>query len=197
MGVKKFIFASSSSVYGNSNTLIQHETDRLCPTNPYAVSKLAAEAALTSVALGGNTELIIIRPFTMYGDYMAFGDDALVIGKFLQAWENEDPLFIHGNGEQSRDFLHAWDACKGIELIIEHGRHGDIFNLGTGESVTIKQLADIVSQKQVLVPDRKGSVERTQADISRLRALGYKPTVRVLDWLTEQVDERKLKEIIT
>jgi nucleoside-diphosphate-sugar epimerase len=82
-------------------------------------------------------------------------------------------------------------------LIVEHGRHGDIFNLGTGESVTVKQLADIVSQKQILVPDRKGSVERTQADISRLRELGYKPTVRVLDWLTEQVDERKLKEIIT
>jgi len=197
VGVKKFILVSSSSVYGNNNTLRQHETDRLCPTNPYAVSKMAAEAALTAVAQGGNTELIIVRPFTMYGDYMDFGDDALVIGKFLRAWENEDPLFIHGNGEQSRDFLHAWDACKGIELIIEHGRQGDIFNLGTGESVTIKQLADVVSQKQVLVPDRKGSVERTQADISRLRALGYKPTVRVLDWLTEQVDERKLKEIIT
>lgn len=196
-GVKKFIFVSSSSVYGNNNTLCQNETDRLCPTSPYAVSKMAAEAALTAVADGGNTELIIVRPFTMYGDYMNFGDDSLVIAKFLKAWEEGEPLFIHGTGEQRRDFLHAWDACKGIERIVEAGQHGDIFNLGSGESVSIKQLADIVSQKQILVPDRKGSVIRTEANINKLKSLGWKPTVRVLEWLTEQVDERKLKEIIT
>ena len=194
VGVKKFILVSSSSVYGNNNTLRQHETDRLCPTNPYGVSKMAAEAALTAVAQGGNTELIIVRPFTMYGDYMDFSEDALVIGKFLKAWEDNQPLFIHGTGEQSKDFIHAWDACRALELIIEQGKHGDIFNIGTGETVTIKQLADVVSQKQILVPDRKGAVERTHADISRLKELGWKPTVRILDWLTEQVDERKLRE---
>ena len=196
MDVKKFIYVSSSSVYGNNNTLIQHESDRLCPTNPYAVSKMAAEQALIVQSQDRPTELVIVRPFTMYGDYMDFGDDALVIGKFLNAWEKNEPLFIHGTGNQSRDFIHANDAVQGLKLIINHGRHGDIFNLGTGESVTIKQLADVVSQKQIMVPDRKGPVLRTEADISRLRSIGFKPRIRVLEWLTEQVDERKIKETI-
>ena len=195
--VKKFIYVSSSSVYGNNNTLRQHETDKLCPTNPYAVSKLAGEAALTVQAQGQDTELIIVRPFTMYGDFMDFGEEALVIAKFLKAWEEGEPLFIHGNGEQRRDFIHALDAIQGLKLIIEHGRHGDIFNIGTGESVSIKQLADVVSQKQILVPDRKGPVIRTEADISRLKKLGFKPRVKVLEWLTDQVNEHTIKEIIT
>ena len=196
MGVKKFIYISSSSVYGNNGTSRQTETDRLCPTNPYAVSKMAAESALRVQADDGDTELVIVRPFTMYGDYMDFGHDALVIGKFLTAWEKDEPLLIEGDGEQRRDFLHASDAVAGLQLIVEQGRNGDIFNLGTGESVSVNQLADVVSQKQIRVPARRGHVEYTEADITRLKQLGYAPKVRVLDWLTQCVDEYKLKEII-
>lgn len=197
MSVKKFIYISSSSVYGNNGSTIQKETDPLMPTNPYAVSKMAAEHALRVQAQDHSTELIIVRPFTMYGDYMDFGKEALVIGKFLTAWEQDEPLMIEGTGQQRRDFIHADDAVEGLKLIIEHGHHNDIFNLGSGESVTVRELADLVSQKQILVPERRGAVFSTHADISRLRALGFKPRVRIKEWLTECVNEYKIKETIT
>lgn len=194
-GVKKFIYISSSSVYGNNGTQIQKETDPLKPTNPYAVSKMAAEAALTVQSTDGPTELIIVRPFTMYGDFMNFGEHSLVVGKFLSAWEKDEPLLLHGGGLHSRDFIHSSDAVDGLKLIIEHGRNGDIFNLGFGESVTIKELADIVSSKQIVVPDRKGAVDVTHADITKLKTLGFSPKVRILEWLTSCVDDYKLKEV--
>lgn len=191
MGVKKFVHFSSSSVYGNNGTEVQSEDSTLCPTNPYAVSKLASEWALR-VLTPAPTELIIVRPFTMYGNHMALGENALVIGKFLEALENNEPLMLHGNGEPSRDFLHASDAVMGIRLIIEHGKDGDIFNLGTGRSVSVKQLADCVSSKQVLAPNRRGAVDRTCADITKLRALGFNPQIDVLEWLTAEADNVKL-----
>ena len=194
MGVKKFVYFSSSSVYGNSLNPVQAETDLLSPTNPYAVSKMAAEAALTAQSLKGSTELIIVRPFTMYGEYMNFGTYSLAIAKFLTAMSKDIPLSIDGDGTQTRDFVHASDAIAALELILQHGKNGDIFNIGTGTTVSIQELADTISSAQVRVPDRVGAVRSTCADISRLSALGYTPKVRVLDWLTEQVKEYKLNK---
>jgi len=193
MGVKKFIHISSSSVYGNNGKQVQKETDPLMPTNPYGVSKMAGEWALYVQSQRANTELIIVRPFTMYGDFMDYGTNALVIAKFINAWEKGEPLILHGSGEQRRDFLHVSDAVQGLKLIIEHGEHGDVFNLGTGKSVSIKQLADCVSSKQILGPDREGAISVTHADITRLRNIGYTPNVNVLEWLTNHIEELKLK----
>jgi len=193
--VKKFIHFSSSSVYGNNGTDTQTEDSPLCPTNPYAVSKVASEMALRVQAEGGKTELVIVRPFTMYGDYMDWSEDALVIAKFLTALKEDEPLMLHGNGTPTRDFLHSSDAVMGIKLIIEHSKDGDIYNLGTGRSVSVKQLADCVSDRQVLAPNRRGAVERTCADTSKLRALGFNPQIDVLDWLTDKANDLKIKSL--
>lgn len=193
-GVKKFVYFSSSSVYGNSTNKQQRETDLLSPTNPYAVSKMAAEMALGVQTLRGSTELIVVRPFTMYGDYMSYGNYSLAIAKFLKARERNQPIIIEGGGTQTRDFVHASDAIAALELIVEHGRAGDIYNIGTGTTTSIKTLADIVSDQQVQAPARIGAVKRTCADISRLQALGYKPKIKIKEWLTERVKEIKLNE---
>lgn len=193
-GVKKFIYFSSSSVYGNSDKPVQSETDLLSPTNPYAVSKMAAEMALRTQSLRGKTELIIVRPFTMYGDYMNFGTYSLAIAKFLKALEKDEPLLIDGNGTQRRDFVHASDAIAALDLIIEHGTNGDIFNIGTGSTVSIKEIADVVSPKQIRVPNRIGAVQSTCANISKLTALGYQPNVNLIQWLTTEVNEYKLNK---
>lgn len=195
MRVKRFIYVSSSSVYGNNGCDIQRESDPLMPTNPYALSKMAAEMALKIQQQKGGPELIIVRPFTMYGDYMDFGPDALVIAKFLNALDREEPLMLHGGGTQSRDFLHVSDAVKGMKLIIDHGEQG-CYNLGSGCSVSIKELADVISSRQVIVPDRIGAVRKTHADISKLRQLGYDPKISVISWLQELMDDIKIKEII-
>lgn len=196
IGVKKFIYISSSSVYGNNGTYRQHETSPLCPTNPYAVSKMAAEHALKVQSSEGSTELITVRPFTMYGDYMDFGEDALVISKFLTASRKGEPLLLHGGGSQRRDFIHSSDAVDGLIKILNRGIHGDVYNLGSGESISIKELADAISPKQIITPERRGAVQITEADISRLKCLGFKPKVRILEWLTQCVEEYKLRELI-
>lgn len=191
-GVKKFIYFSSSSVYGNSDKPIQSETDLLSPTNPYAVSKMAAEMALGAQSVKGDTELIIVRPFTMYGDYMNFGRYSLAIAKFLKAYSKGEPLSIDGDGTQRRDFVHASDAIAALDLILHNSKHGDVFNIGTGTTVSIQEIADVISPKQVLVPDRLGAIKLTCADISKLQALGYQPKVKLLDWLTQQVKDFKI-----
>ena len=193
-GVKKFIYFSSSSVYGNGVDGASKETDRLFPTNPYAVSKAAGEMALTAQTIKGEMELIIVRPFTMYGEHMNYGRYSLAIAKFLRMAQEGNPLMIDGTGEQRRDFVHVSDAVQALELIMEQGRNGDIYNIGTGQTVSVQELADAVSQRQVRVPDRIGAVGVTCADITRLQALGYLPTIKVLDWLTTKVKELKLKQ---
>ena len=193
-GVKRFVFISSSSVYGNNGTDIQTEDSPLIPTNPYAVSKMSAEHALRVQKLMGKTELIIVRPFTMYGDYMNLGPNALVIGKFIKARDEGQPLQLDGGGTQTRDFLHASDAVEGMKLIVEQGADGEVYNLGTGRAVMIRELADLISPKQVVTPRRRGHVERTQADITKLTKLGYEPKVFVLDWLTELMSYSKVVE---
>ena len=191
-GVKKFVYISSSSVYGNISGP-QSESDALGPTNPYGVSKMAAEHALRVQAQRGDTELVIVRPFCMYGEFMDKGDEALVLSKFITAWAAGKNLVLDGGGRQTRDFIHATDAVKGLMLIAEQGKDGDIFNLGSGETVSIKELADIVSDQQVTGPFRIGHVKCTHANISKLAALGFESKVKVKDWLTTAMQELKLK----
>jgi nucleoside-diphosphate-sugar epimerase len=193
-GVNRFIYISSSSVYGNNGTQEQTEDSPLKPTNPYAVSKVAAEMALTVQATRGDTELIIVRPFTMYGDFMDYGPNALVIAKFLDALDKKEPLIIHGEGNQTRDFLHSSDAVTGLKLIIDYGRKGETYNLGTGITTSINELAEIVSYKQIKSTDRPGPVTVTCANIDKLKALGFMPQVSVTEWLTSRVKEIKLRE---
>lgn len=191
MGVKKLIHFSSSSVYGNQSGPLS-ETSSLHPTNPYAVSKAASEMALTALAPRGDTELIIVRPFTMYGDHMNFGQYSLVIASFLKALSKDVPLMLDGGGNQVRDFVHANDAIDALELIMEHGKHTEVYNIGTGQTVSIKELADIVSPKQIIGPERSGAVQSTWADISKIEQFGYSPKIKVKDWLTSLVTELKL-----
>lgn len=193
--VKKFIYISSSSVYGNNGQDLQTEDGPLNPSNPYAVSKLAAEWALkVQSQKAWITELIMIRPFTMYGPYMDYSDRALMIPKFLKCFVNDEPLLLHGDGSQERDFLFAGDAVKGIELIMMLGQRDNVYNLGSGVSYSVKQIADVISLKQVRTPDRLGPVRKTKADIQKLTALGFNPTVDVLQWITDQVNVFKQRK---
>lgn len=188
LGVKKFIYFSSSSVYGNNGWIPNKESDPLNPTSPYAISKMAAEAALTAQHNRlPKTELIIVRPFTMYGPFMERGKYSLVISKFIEAAQNNDPLLLDATGSQTRDFIHVNDAISALSLIIQHGKSGDIYNIGSGESVSIRELADIVSSKQVHTPPRIGHIEHTLADTSKLKELGWKPRIDVKTWLTNLV----------
>lgn len=188
--VKKFIYVSSSSVYGNNGQEVQTEDGPLNPSSPYAVSKLAAEWALrVQSQKAWITELIIVRPFTMYGAYMDYSDRALMIPRYMKALVDGHPLFLHGDGLQRRDFVHASDAVQAIELLIEKGQRDEIYNIGSGTSTGIKEIADAISTKQIKVPDRLGQVKSTLADITKLQKLGYEPKINVIEWISKQVEQ--------
>jgi nucleoside-diphosphate-sugar epimerase len=193
MSVKRFVYVSSSSVYGQTSGGPSKEEDPLLPTNPYGVSKMAAEHALRVQAQAGDTELIIVRPFCMYGEFMDRGPDGLVVARFLQDWVQGQSLKLDGGGSQTRDFIHASDAVKGLMAICEQGSAGATYNLGSGDTVSIKELADIVSSNQIETPQRLGHVDCTWADISKLQNLGFEPRVDVREWLTRAVADIKIK----
>jgi len=180
--VERFVYISSSSVYGIYQGK-QHERLPLKPINPYGVSKMAAESALMVQSQCGDTELLIARPFTMYGDFMDYGVNALVIAHFLHAWKNNQALILQGGGTQQRDFVHASDAVHALRLIMDIGIADEIYNIGSGQSVSIKMLADTISSKQVITSPRLADVPSTWGDITKLSALGFSPQIDVLHWL--------------
>lgn len=187
--IKKFIYISSSSVYGNNGQEHQTEDGPLIPTNPYAVSKLAAEWALRVQSQKvWITELIIVRPFTMYGPYMDYSERALMIPKFFKCFVNDEPLLLHGDGSQQRDFLFSADAVRGIEILMLQGSRDTVYNLGSGVSYSVRQIADAISPKQVRTPDRLGPIRSTRADISKLTQLGFEPMTDVIRWITDQIE---------
>lgn len=189
-GVKTFVYLSSSSVYGAGSTP-QREDQAINPCDPYSVSKAAAEMALRVQASIGTTKLLIARPFNMYGRGQANGTYSMALGKFLNAYRNGKPLQIHGTGEQRRDLLHISDAVNAFLLIAEKGQHGEVYNVGSGSSVSIKELAEMISGNHEHVDARLGVQFDTLADISKIQALGFIPHKRVGYWLLDYltVDE--------
>lgn len=181
-GVEKFLYFSSSSVYGNNGEDIQSEEQPLCPTNPYALSKMSAEMSLKMFA--DKTKLIIARPFTMYGTTMPLVHNALVIGKFIHAYKNNKPLTIDGTGDQKRDFISVDDAVDAVLLLLELANTGT-YNIGTGKSISIKDLADLFEHKTLFGPNRRGVEYDTCAEISKLRELGFNPQTNVMTWILE------------
>ena len=193
LGVKKFIHFSSSSVYGNSPVRIQVEDDQLFPTNPYSVSKQAGEQSLQLYAK--TTELIIVRPFTLYGETMdVTSPTALAIGKFIKAAKQGDPLVIHGTGLQRRDFLHVDDCVRAVLLLMSQGQVG-VYNIGSGQAVSIRHIADCISNRQVYTANRPGPEYDTCANTSKLKELGWRATVSVTDWLNIH-KEQSFKEFL-
>lgn len=187
LGVKRFIHFSSSSVYGNNNKKHQSETSPLSPVSPYAISKMAGEQSLKSYA--HSTQLLIVRPFTMFGETMELDQNALAIGKFIRAWTKDEPLILHSGGSQLRDFVHVDEALAGVLLLLDQVQLSGIYNVGFGSSVSIKQIADVISHRQVRSIGRPGPEYDVVADISKMRQLGYNPTTHVLDWLLDHKDK--------
>jgi UDP-glucose 4-epimerase len=191
--VENFLYVSSSSVYGDNGNNVQKETDHQSPTNPYAISKQAAEQLLLAYADQASTKLLIARPYTMYGKTMAQQHNALVIGKFIWAYRNNLPLVVHGSGDQRRDFILVDEAIEAMLLLLNRGHHKDIFNIGTGSNVSVLDLAHVLGVPIKHTEARPGPDYDTCADISKLKTLGFKPNVKVLDWLREH-KEQSFKE---
>ncbi len=183
--VKKFVFASSTAVYGDAKTLPLQENSILHPISPYAASKVAGEAYCSAFASCFGLETIILRFFNIYGLRSENSPYSGVITKFLQKIINGEVLTIDGDGEQTRDFIHVSDIVKAVILALEQeGLKGEVFNVCTGVPTSINQLADTlktVTGKNLNVkhgPARLGDIRSNYGDPTKTAEnLGFRAAV--------------------
>jgi nucleoside-diphosphate-sugar epimerase len=189
-GVQGFIYSGSSTYYGN-RPVPHRESDPPDLLNIYGLTKRVGEQYCLMFDKDFDLPCVVLRYFNVYGPRQPeTGAYALVLGIFLNRHANNQALEIHGGGEQRRDFVHVRDVVSANILAYEHVREkavrGQEFNVGSGENISVKQLADMISPHQVVTEGRKGDSVATLADISKIRcALGWSPQVSFADGLKE------------
>ncbi|MCF8464122.1 MAG: SDR family oxidoreductase [Flavobacteriales bacterium] len=192
--VKRFVYASSSSVYGDSLKLPKVEEHIGAPLSPYAASKFVNEVYAGVYALNYGIEVVGLRYFNIFGpNQKPDGPYAAVIPLFIDALLKGKSPFINGDGEQSRDFTFVENAVQAnIRGMFSQvpGAAGKVYNIGIGERTTINQLyfdlKDLVGSEinPTYRAPRKGDVQDSLADISKAKAyLGYNPQVSIKDGL--------------
>ncbi len=192
-GVKKFIFASSSSVYGLNEKIPFSENDLIGKTiSPYASTKLAAEQLCSNYSHLHGIECICLRFFTVYGPRQR---PDLAIHKFARQIMRGEPVHQYGDGTTRRDYTYIDDTIDGVLAAMKYSKPFDIFNLGESETVELRyliaQLEQILGRKaQVeILPQQAGDVPVTYADIAKARALlGYSPQTKIQDGLRKFAD---------
>lgn len=185
LGVKRFIFTSSSSVYGNQKTLPLKESLNPNPQNPYAFQKLLGEHYCKLYASIYNLPVIAFRLFNVYGPRMfSKGSYKLVFTKWLEQMEQGNPLTIFGSGKQTRDFTYITDVVDGLikGMSVDGKRVFEIINLGYGRQIEVKYLAKLFNRPINFLPERNYEEKFKQADITRAKkVLKWEPKVSVED----------------
>src|SRR5438128_1598980 len=193
-GVERFIFASSSSVYGASKTIPFSEDQHLTQTlSPYGATKIAGEFLCSTYSHLYQMRVVVLRYFTVYGPRQR---PDLAIHRFTQRIYGGQPIEQFGDGTTRRDYTYVDDVIQGTTAALHYqGPLFDIFNLGENETVQLKDL--IVALENALgkkakisqLPEQPGDMPLTCADISKARKLlGYNPTTRLSDGLPRFID---------
>jgi len=193
-GVKKVVYASSSSVYGDTGTAAKRENTMPNPQSPYAVTKLTGEYYCQVFQKVYGLPSVCLRYFNIYGPRQDPNSPyAAVIPIFIRRIYQGNPPVIFGDGEQTRDFTFIKDATEANILAAESDASG-VFNIGRSERVTINQLARLAiklvannSVEPVYDEPRPGDIRHSLADISKARTLGYNPRYSLEEGLRETV----------
>ncbi len=186
----RFVYASSSSVYGNGVTMPTREDALPQPASPYGVTKLAAEHLCHLYSAGYGVPTVALRFFTVYGPRQR---PDMACHRFIRAALAGEPLSLYGDGEQTRDFTFVADAVAATIAAGDQGRPGAVYNIGGGSRVSIRHVFEVIGQitgRSLDIqhgPDQKGDMRDTHADTSRARAeLGFAPATTLFDGLTAE-----------
>jgi UDP-glucuronate 4-epimerase len=179
-GVKRFFFASSSSVYGNNKKLPFHEDDAVeNPISPYAATKRAGELFCANYHKLFNIEIACMRFFTVYGPRQR---PDMAIHKFTKAIETSKEITMFGDGSTERNYTYVSDIVEGVLGLLQHHKGFGIYNLAGNGSITLKNLITLIGEKCGKKPlinqieMQQGDVDRTVADFTKLQNLtGYNP----------------------
>jgi len=181
--VPRLVFASSSSVYGQTDSKPSRETDPLCPSSPYGVSKLAAERLCLAYAArpGAATTVVALRYFTVYGPRQRRD---MAISRIMRAATSGRTVPLYGSGTQRRDFTYISDVVAAATAAATAAVRAEVVNVGSARSLSLADVLDTVAQiSGVPVPvlrkvAQPGDVDATAADLTKARALlGYEPQV--------------------
>ncbi len=185
-GVKRLVFAGSSSEYGNSQVLPKREDMRPAPITPYALQKWTGEQYCSMFTSLYGLETVSIRYFNVFGPRQAPDSPySGVISLFIKAFLNRQAPLIHGDGRQTRDFTYVTNVVDGVlRAATATGVSGEYINVATGGRVSLLELAralQLITGTDITPtfgPPRDGDVKDSQADIFKARKmLGYEPTV--------------------
>lgn len=182
-GVRKFVYAASSSCYGMATELPTTEQAPIRPEYPYALSKYLGESAALHWGQVYRLPVISIRMFNVYGPRVrTTGAYGALFGVFLAQKLHGKPFTVVGDGSQRRDFVYVTDVARAYLMAAESAESGQVFNLGAGDPQTINRLIELMGGDVVHVPKRPGEPDCTWADVGRIqRALGWKPEVSFPD----------------
>ena len=197
-GVKRLVYAGSSSAYGDTPTLPKVENMPALPRSPYAVAKLAGEQYCKAFSLIYGFETVVLRYFNIFGPRQDPASQySAVIPLFItKALAGESPT-IDGNGEQTRDFTYVENAVRANLLACTAAAgdvSGEVFNLGCGERISVKHLWEAIQKatgtdvESVSGPAREGDVRDSLASLDKIQAnMGYESTVSLAEGLSRTV----------
>ena len=188
--LERFVYASTSSVYGDEATIPMREDQRLQPVSPYGVSKLAAEHLGHLYHVNHGVPFVALRYFTVYGPRQR---PDMGFHRFFTAALDGRPLTRYGDGEQTRDFTFVADAVTATASAGTRGVPGRVYNVGGGSRVTVNHVFEIIGRlvgSPVTIdqqPPQKGDMRDTYADTTRAAAeLGFAPSVTLEQGLAEE-----------
>jgi UDP-glucose 4-epimerase len=190
--LERFVYASSSSVYGDEVAIPMREDAMVQPVSPYGVTKLAAEHLCLLYTVNFGVPTVSLRFFTVYGPKQR---PDMGFHRFLRAALTGQPITLYGDGEQTRDFTYVDDIVAALIAAGERGRSGGVYNIGGGSRVSINEVLAMVGRitgRTVEVrrePAQKGDMRDTFADTSRAKAeLGFAPSTPLEQGLRAEAD---------
>ena len=196
--LRRFVQISTDEVYGSVPTGHSRETDELRPRNPYSASKAGADRLAYSYWATYGVPVVVTRASNNYGPNQ-FPEK--IIPLFITNLIDNKPVPLYGDGLNVRDWLHVDDHCRGVDLLIERGQNGEVYNIGGGNEVrnvdlTHRILSLVGRPTSLITPvaDRQGHDRRYALDTSKLRGLGWSPTMEFESGLADTVEWYRANE---
>lgn len=193
----RLIYASSCEAYGApSNGLAIKEDAELRPHSPYAASKAAADRLCFSYFKTYGVNVVIVRPFNIFGPFQKNGEGGALIPIFVDLAMKNQPLTIYGKGDQKRDYMYIDDLVKAYDLVYKYeALKGEVINFGTGKATKVIDIAKYIAKKFnvpiVYKPQRPGEVSYFKADITKAKKLGFKPSVDIWQGIDKYIKWQK------
>ena len=194
--VELFVHISTSEVYGTALGVAMDEDHPTNPMSPYAAAKCGADRLVYSYVQTYKIPAVIVRPFNNYGPYQHLEK---VIPRFVTSCLLNEPLAVHGDGSARRDFMFVEDHCEALDKLLHAPREkvaGQVFNLGTGEDISVLEIAENIKKimhnsasRIELIGERPGQVIRHTCDASKFQqSMGWKPRRMFAEGLRETID---------